>query len=156
MARTKVTVRASCCNKPCWIDSDHIVRCADSSLPMEDCVATRAMEEEAERERQIARTEYEQQRKKQEKKRKRMAFEEVIDALGESNKAKMSGRAYPKTCAICSYHEPNITKEGEKYYKVVHYVDKVPFDCCSFCLSEIEEVEGYKVLRCLNELIPFN
>ncbi len=81
-----------------------------------------------------------------------MAFEDIIDALGESNKAKMSGRAYPKTCAICSYHEPNITKEGEKYYKVVHNVDKVPFDCCSFCVSEL--LEGYKVLRCLNDLIP--
>jgi hypothetical protein len=101
----------------------------------------RAQEEEAEK-----------QRKKQEKKRKRMAFEDVIDALGESNKAKMSGRAYPKTCAICSYHEPSITKEGEKFYKVVHYVDKVPFDCCSFCVSEL--IEGYEVLRCLNDLIP--
>ena len=119
-------------------------------------MAIRAMEEEeAERER----------------KRKRMAFDykSNVQALTEqlnsmaktqeqnsnkAKKAKMSGPAYPKTCAICSYHEPNLTKEGDKYYKVVHNVDKVPFDCCSFCLSEIEDVQGYKVLRCLNELIP--
>lgn len=141
MARTKVTVRASCCDKPCWVDSDGIIRCTDSSLPTEDCVAIKVREEEEEKE-----------RKKQDKKRKRMALEDVMDALGDSNKAKMSGRAYPKTCAICSYHEPNITKEGEKYYKVVHYVDKVPFDCCSFCIPEL--TEGFKVLRCLNDLIP--
>lgn len=56
-------------------------------LPTEDCVAMKAREEEEEK-----------QRKKQEKKRKRMDFEAVIDELGGSNKAKMSGR---------EYHEPN-------------------------------------------------
>ena len=139
MARTKVTVRASCCEKPCWVDSDGIIRCADSSLPKEDCVAIRAQEEDQEKDRR-------------QKKRKRMAFEDIIDALGDSNKAKMSGRSYPKSCSICSYHVPNLTKEGEKFYKVVHSVDRVPFDCCSFCVTEL--LDGFKVLRCLNDLIP--
>ncbi len=140
MARTKTTVRASCCKKACWVDSHGIIRCADSSLPKEDCVAMRAREEEEERE------------MIQDRKRKRMAFEDVIDALGDSNKAKMSGREYPKTCYVCYFHTRNLTKEGEKFYKVVHYVDKVPFDCCSFCVPELNT--GYKVIRCLNDLIP--
>ena len=87
MARTKTTIRASCCNKPCYVDSDGIIRCLESMLPMEDCVAMKVREEEEEK-----------QRKKQEKKRKRMDFEAVIDELGGSNKAKMSG---------CECHEPN-------------------------------------------------
>jgi len=40
----------TCCNRETYTDSDYIERCAESSLPVEDCVAIRAREEEEERE----------------------------------------------------------------------------------------------------------
>ncbi len=163
-----------CCGRETFEDSDYIERCAESSLPTEDCVALRAREEEEEKER-------ERMRERMEKKRKRMDPEAIIkvttdlcsvmDQLGDSNKAKLSGREkrklssamsavikvpvnYSRTCSICGYVNGKITVNGERMYQASHRVDKVPFDVCYFCWDEINFDDSYTVIKCHNDCIP--
>lgn len=156
MARTKVTVRKSDMRLVCdaedktgtkllTTDSEGIERCGGCGLPEEDCYSMVQKQKKEEREAEI-----------KDRKRKRLDFAVIINELGESNRAKMSGHKkpktpYPKTCFICGYHTASITKEGDKFYIMSHKLDKSPFDCCSFCHSKLDT--DYKTLRISNELI---
>jgi len=99
----------------------------------------------------------------------------LMDQIGDSIKAKMSGREKPvnslessyiknaninnpfvfrRTCSICGYVNGNITPNGERMYQVEHSVDKVPFDACYFCWNEISFDDSFTVTKCHNDCIP--
>ena len=141
----------TCCNRETYEDSDYIERCAE----------------------------------RQDKKRKRMDPKvsdkvtidlcSLMDQMGDSIKAKMSGReksvnslessyiknaninnpfVFKRTCSICGYVNGNITPNGERMYQVEHSVDKVPFDACYFCWNEISFDDSFTVTKCHNDCIP--